>query len=156
MGLREDILKDPVSELEIRELLPVKPKDKIRAAVKLMRAKRLGCVVVVDDNGRPLGKFTEKELLALLLKSPAAMDEAVGDHMTSAWAFVEMTDPIAKVLDAMQSKGLRFVIVLDENGKAVGLTGQKGLMEYLAEHFPRQVKVQMMESKLYMDHREGA
>ena len=55
-------------------------------------------------------------------------------------------------------EGAKVVIgdVLDDEGRPVGLTGQKGVMEYIAEHFPRQGKVQLMESKLHMDHREGA
>ena len=64
---------------------------------------------------------------------------------------------IAKVLDAMQNHGMRFVIVLDDDGKAIALTGQRGMMEYIADHFPRQVKVHMIDdAKLYMDQREGA
>jgi len=156
MGLREDILKKTVADLELREIIKVRPHDTVSSVVSIMQQKRLGCVVVVDDDDRPLGKFTEKQLTSLVLKNQSAMDEQVGEHMTSAWSTVEKTDPISKVLDAMQSKGLRFVIVVDSDGRAVGLTGQKGMMEYIADHFPRQVKVQMMESKLYMDEREGA
>jgi hypothetical protein len=44
---------------------------------------------------------------------------------------------------------------VDRDGKPIGLTGQKGVIEFIVEHFPRQVKVQMMRSKLYMDAREG-
>ena len=45
---------------------------------------------------------------------------------------------------------------VDDAGRVTGLTGQKGLMEYVAERFPRQIKVQMMSSKLHMNTREGA
>ncbi len=156
MGLRENILSDPISTLELRELLAIEPDQTVRSAVELMREKKLGCVVVIDQNGRPLGKFTEHHLLKLLVSNPKGLDCLIKDEMTAVWAQVNLTDPISKALDAMQEKGLRFVVVIDEQGKAVGLTGQKGMMEYIADHFPRQVKVQMMESKLYMDQREGA
>ena len=55
MGLREDILNDPVSALELRELAAVKRTTTIRDAIGLMRENRVGCVVVLDDEGRPLG-----------------------------------------------------------------------------------------------------
>ncbi len=156
MGLRHNILHDPVSELPLRQLIAVKGDAPVRHAVEQMQTRRLGCVVILDDEGRPLGQFTERLLIRLLLKNPGGLDEPVRRHMASAWAWVEETDPIAKVIECMEEKKLRFVLVLDKQGHPVGFTGQKGVMEYIAEHFPRQVKVQEMDSKLYMDQREGA
>ena len=156
MGLRQIILREPVSQLELRELLTLKPNDTVKAAVKLMRTKRLGCVMIVDDQGKPLGEFTEHSLLKLLLDNPEAMSCELKDVMDDDWVTVKLADPISKVLDAMHD-GLRFVIVVDENGKGTHLTGQKGLMEYIADHFPRQVKVHMIDDvKLFQDQREGA
>ena len=156
MGLRENILSHPVSRLELRPVIATKPTDSVRQALEQMRDKRLGCVVIVDQDNRPLGKFTERLLIKLLLKDPAALDEPVRDHMASAWGMVECGDPIARMIECMEDKKLRFVIVVDEQGHPVGLTGQKGVMEYMVEHFPRQVKVQETGSKLHLDDREGA
>jgi len=155
MGLRQDILNAPVTELEWRQLLEIHGDQPVRAAIQLMREKRLGCVVVIGDDGRPRGKFTERDLIRLLLLSPESVDEPVGRHMSGTWGVVKSTDTIAKIIDLMDDKKLRFVIVVDDDGKPMGLTGQKGVMEYIVDHFPRQVKVQMMESKLFMDQREG-
>ncbi len=156
MGLREDILNDPVSTLELRELAAVKRTTTVRDAIGLMRENRVGCVVVLDDQGRPLGKFTERLLIKLLLEHPDQLDHPVERHMAGDWASVRKTDPIATVIDRMQSKGLRFVVVLDEDARAVAMTGQTGVMQYIADRFPRQVKVQRMQSKVSMDQREGA
>jgi CBS domain-containing protein len=155
MGLRQDILNAPVTELEWRQLLQIHGDKPVRAAIQLMREKRLGCVVVIGDDGRPLGKFTERDLIRLLLLSPESVDQPVGRSMSGTWGVVKSTDTIGKVIDLMDEMKLRFVIVVDDAGKPIGLTGQKGVMEYIVDHFPRQVKVQMMESKLFMDQREG-
>ena len=114
MGLRQIILREPVSQLELRELLTLKPNDTVKAAVKLMRTKRLGCVMIVDDQGKPLGEFTEHSLLKLLLDNPEAMSCELKDVMDDDWVTVKLADPISKVLDAMHD-GLRFVIVVDED-----------------------------------------
>lgn len=156
MGLRQDILSDPVSVLELRQLIAVKPGTTVRSAIKLMHQHRLGCVVVVDDNNQPMGKFSERLLIKLLVTDPDALDQDISEHMASTWAIVKQSDPIAKVIECMEADKLRFVVVVDEHGHPVGITGQKGVMEYIAEHFPRQVKVQETEAKLYMDQREGA
>jgi len=155
MGLRQDILSEPVSELEWRELLTLTPNDTVRQAVQLMKTKSLGCVVVVGKDGHPVGKFTERDLIALLLLKPQALDEPLGASMSGTWGVVKATDPIALVIECMQERMLRFVIVVDDDGKAIGLTGQKGVIEYIVEHFPLLVKVHTTESKLFMDQREG-
>ena len=155
MGLRDDILNQPVSELELRELIAVQPTTTVREAVTKMRQKQLGCVVVVDNDGRPLGKFTERLLIKMLLDVGDGLDHPVSEHMASAWGAVEQTAPIAKVVDCMESKKIRFVVVLDSDGRAVALTGQKGVMEYVTDHFPRQVKVQRMATEFFGDQREG-
>ncbi len=155
MGLQQDILNQPVSQLELRELIAVDRQTTVRQAIGQMQDRKLGCVVIVDQEGRPLGKFTERLLVKLLLDHPDGLDHPVGKHMAEAWAFVQETDPIAVLIDCMKSKKLRFVIVLDGQGRAVAVTGQKGVMEYIVDHFPRQVRAQRMSSEFFSGQREG-
>ena len=156
MNLYQKLLNQPVSDLKLRELITVSPQTTVRQAISKMKQKSIGCVVVVDEHGRPQGKFTERLLISLLLKTPNGLDEPVGDHMASTWAFVKKTDPIAQVIDHMDRLKLRFVCVVDDEDRAIALTGQKSVVEFLADQFPREVKVQLLSSKMYMDQREGA
>ena len=157
MGLREHIMNETVDELPLRRAVTVTPETTATEAIELMRESKLGCVFVVDEQGRPTGKFTERQVLKLICGC-VPLDEPVGKHAVTipACGCVKLTDPVAKVLHGMQQTRLRFLCVVDDAGKVVGLTGQKGLMEYVAEHFPRQIKVQMMTSKMHMSKREGA
>jgi CBS domain-containing protein len=106
-----------------------------------MRQKRLGCVIVTNGADQPSGIFTERELLTLL-GVPDAMEKPIGDYQTKEFAAVTEDDPIEEVIKAMQAKDQRFVVVIDRCGKAQALTGQKGLMEFIADNFPWQVAVQ--------------
>jgi CBS domain-containing protein len=155
MGLRQDILEQPVTELTWRKLIKVAPTDSVRSAIAQMQQERLGGVVVVGDDGRIVGEFTERELIGMLLEAPGSMDDPISKHMGDTWGELRTTDSIARIVNEMQDRKLRYVLVVDDDGIPVGLTGQKGVMEYIAEHFPRQVKVQTMDSKLHMDQREG-
>ena len=49
-------------------------------------------------------------------------------------------------------------IGMDENAltRIAGLTGQKGLIEFVADHFPGQVMVQRIGGQPYPSDREGA
>jgi predicted transcriptional regulator len=156
MGLRDSIYKDTVADLAIRDLIKVKPSASVRQVVAKMKKKRLGCAILVDDTGRPVGKFTERRLTRLLLEDPRNLDEPVEKFSYSKVDTVGRKDPIARIVQVMQERKLRYLCVVDEQGKAVGLTGQKGLVEYIADHFPRQVKVQRLRPVLYMEEPEGA
>ncbi len=113
--------------------------------------------MVVDAEGKPIGIFTERTLIELLLQQPDNLGQIpVREHLETEWFCVRDSDPISTVLDLVQNRGARFVCELDEHGKAIGLTGQKGLSEYIADHFPEQVMVQRIGGQLGMETREGA
>jgi frataxin-like iron-binding protein CyaY len=69
---------------------------------------------------------------------------------------LNQSEPIMQVWIAIQHKGLRFIGVVDDQDKIVGLTGQKGISEYIAEHCPQQVMVQRIGGKPGLQQREGA
>lgn len=156
MGLRENMQNEAVSQLALREPVTASPNVTLREAIAQMRTKKLGCVIAVDESRKPLGMFTESMLTQLLVDNPAALDEPLKNHISARWPWVKLTDKIVKVLEAMETKNVRFLCVIDDDGCLVGLTGQKGLMEYVAEHFPGQVMVQRIGGTPYMHQREGA
>lgn len=156
MGLRENILTDPVSELAYRPLLTIDPSTPIREALPVMRDAKIGCVVIVDDAGRPQAMFTEKNLVALLGTGTGSLDDSVEKHMTHEFCCVTDQDTVVQVIGMMQSRRQRWIIVVDDAGKAKAITGLRGAIEYVVDHFPRQVKVEPIGTKLSMDQREGA
>lgn len=157
MRLEENIKKERVSDLPLRDAITVQRDTTVVAAIELMRERQLGCAVVVDADGKPVGTFSERTIIDLVLQQPdnlAALP--VGEHMDEEWFSVKQTDSICTVMETIQRRGARFVVVLDDAGQVVALTGQKGLSEYIAEHFPRQVMAQSVGGKPGMDTREGA
>lgn len=156
MGLYENMLSEPVDKLALREVLVISPDTSLRQAVELMREKRLGCVMICDDDRKPLGMFTEGMLKQLIVADPGVIESKVSEHMAERFCWVKHTDPIVMVLDAMQAKNVRFVCVVDDEGRVSALTGQKGLMEYVADHFPGEVMVQRIGGTPYTHEREGA
>lgn len=156
MGLIAGIESDTVDGLALRKAITVSPAQTVRQAVEKMRAGGLGCAIVVDDDGRPVGVFNEAMLRHLLVETPAGMDGTIEGAMAGTFPWVYATDKVETVLDAMEAKNTRFVVVVDADGRPCGLTGQKGLMEYIAEYFPDEVMVQRVGTKPYPESREGA
>jgi len=113
--------------------------------------------IVVDDDQHPVGMFTERLLVRMLDRDPAGLDQAVDDHMIDCSRLTARLDePVEHIIHIMQNAKIRFICVVDSNGRVHSLAGLRSLVEWIAEHFPRAVKVQGLEAKLYLDEREGA
>lgn len=155
LDLKHALARDRVSSLPIREAIQVTPATIVRAAAALMRTKRLGCAIMVDQS-RPVGVFTERSVLEVLTHDASLDNLPVKDFVDTSVRAVRTSDPIRTVWDAIQREGVRFVCVTDDDENLVGLTGQRGLAEYVADFFPQQVMVQRLGSKPWMGTREGA
>ena len=155
MGLFENMNAEQVRRLSLRKTVFAKAEDKVRDVVLAMRNVGVGCAILVDEDRKPVGMFTENMLTQIVAHKPEVMDQAVGQHVAEQWPQVRLSDPIIAVLEALEFKNVRFLSVVDESGAIVGLTGQKGLMEYIADHFP-QVTVQRVGQSQSMKTREGA
>lgn len=156
MGLKENMRSDPVSRLNLREPVVASENALVREGIQRMRERGLGCVIVIDDQRCPLGILNEGMLRQMLSVNPAVVEAPIRDYMNASARWVRLTDPVVQVLRAMQNENTRFVGVVDDDGRLAGLTGQKGLMEYVAEHFPEQVSVQRISQSTHYAQREGA
>lgn len=156
MGLRENILRDPVSDLAYRSLLTIDADIPVHRALSMLRDAKIGCAVITDDAGKPRAQFTEKHLVAMLGTGNGSLDDPVEKHMSAEFCMVTGHDTVAQVIGMMQTRRQRWIIVVDDDGKAVAITGLRGAVEYIVDHFPRQVKVEPIGTKLATDQREGA
>lgn len=156
MGLRQDILNQPVTDLALRPLIQVSATATVAEAIAIMRQHELGCVMVLDEDGQPLGMFNEKLLIRMLVDDKDYLDHPVSEFMTTELVTVSQSDRIADLLHTMQTHKLRWVCVVDGEGRAAAITGLRGLVEYVVDHVPRCVLVEPIRRKLSMEQREGA
>lgn len=155
MGLRMGLACDKIASLRLRDAIRVTPATTVRNAVSLMKSHGIGCVFVTDANDSPQGIFTEAHLLRLLATNRAALSEPISRHYSHHIHCLPESESIHRLINLMQSKDLRFVGITDDAGRLIGVTGQKGLMEYVAEHYPSQVMVARSGSHRSLQ-REGA
>lgn len=156
MGLQENIKREQVRQLEIRDAVCVAPTTPLREVISKMCDQNLGCAIIVDEDRKPAGMFTESNLTEVLAHGAYSLDDPIEQHMARRCPWVRDTDPVSDVLEAMQLKNMRLLCVVDGEDRVVGVTGQRGLMEYVAEHFPGQVMVQRIGLSPYLSDREGA
>lgn len=156
MSFRGDLQADCVGSLPLRDVIAVDPHTVLRAAVAMMRNHSLGCAVIVERGQPPSGIFTERSLINVLVSNASLDSCAISQFTDPSFVMVKASDAIASVWNAVVEKAARYVCVTDDEGRLIGLTGQRGLSEYLADTFARQVAVQRLGSTPWMRQREGA
>ncbi len=94
----------------------------ITEVAQMMREQHVGCVVVVDAEGKPVGMVTDRDLVVEVLAELIVPDNlTVKDIMSEQPLTVLETDEVKQALDAMRAVGVRRAPVVDQAGLLSGL-----------------------------------
>ena len=120
----------PVSDLMTRDPLTCGPDTELVAAARVMRDRRISCLVVVEG-GRPVGIVTTRDLTDKALAEGLAGSTPVGQIMTP--------DPVALAPDALCADVLHQMLErhvghlpIVEDGRLVGIVTQTDLTRHRA------------------------
>jgi CBS domain-containing protein len=123
---------EPIRRLNPRSPLTVAPDATLAEAVRIMRERHVGCVVVVDG-GRVAGILTERDLLLKL--EAADLERPVRALMTPNPETLHLDDPIVYCLHRMSVGDFRHVPLVDAEGRPVGIVSVKDIVHYLVSFF---------------------
>jgi CBS domain-containing protein len=132
----------------------VAPDDPVRAALRLMQAKKTGALLVCLD-GKLLGIFTERDALRLLSEG-ADLNAPVASVMVKNPVTLRPTDTVAHAIGLMSAGGFRRLPIVAADGKVTGLLKVSSILRYLVEHFPKVVYTLPPEPHHKTGTREGA
>ena len=132
----------------------VDPAMTVRQAMRLMREKRVGSVLVCQDK-RLLGIFTERDALKLLAAGDP-LDGAVEQVMTRSPTTLRADDTVATAIRKMSFGGFRRLPVVNGDGRVVGLIRASQTVHYMVEYFPKTVYTLPPEPHPVTHEREGA
>lgn len=119
------------------ELMTV-PVDTIEAdapaaqAAERMRSEGVHRLLVLEAE-RPLGVISISDLVASLAAGVPARRETVADVMSRAMLICRPTTPLAAVARAMTEARYRSVLVLDANGRSLGVISGLDLLAYCGD-----------------------
>jgi len=155
MDLARNLKVESVSRLQPTPPLQVSPEQSVADAVSLMRQQRVGCVLVCEE-GKLLGIFTERDLMRRVLAQQQPLSVCVANVMTREPLTVEPKQAIGVAVRLMEESGYRHLPVVNENGQAIGILSVKRIVRYLVEHFPATVYNLPPEPGAVQQEREGA
>lgn len=109
----------------------------LRKIVDTMAGKNIGCVVI-EEYGRPIGIFTERDLLRKVMTKGINLDlEPVEKHMTSNPVSVGMEAPVMTLLTKMRAGNFRHMLLTDDEGILTGVASVRDVLNYLVDAIAR-------------------
>ncbi len=138
MDLREPLANETVANVGYREPVTVEVDARMRDVIATMREHRVGCAVVVDGE-KPVGIFTERDLVTRVYAKGVSMDTPVCELMTADPIVTHVEAPLYVALAHMLRGGFRHLPVLNAEGGLEGTTSIKRTVHFLAEHLPEAI-----------------
>ncbi len=130
----------PIRALPLRTPVCVAPGASIRRAVEVMSERNVGCVLVVED-GRLRGIFTERDVLRRVVNQGCALDTTpVGAVMTPEPTCLTLDDGIAYALNMMSDGGFRRIPLVDGDGRPTGVVTMRNIVDYIVDLVPHEVR----------------
>lgn len=122
-----------VSDIMTKDVASCKPDASLRSVAAIMIEKDCGAVPVTNEEGRPIGIITDRDIVTRTLgvdKDPTTA--SVRDCMSERCLTVRHDASIDECCNVMEENQIRRVVVVDENGKCRGIVAQADI----AEHAP--------------------
>lgn len=117
-----------IADIMRRPALTAAPSDTLAVASASMREHNAGAVVVVDDTSRPIGIFTERDLIRCAAGGADPTTSPVAEWMTQEPQTVSSDESAVAAFEWLSDRGFRHIPVVDD-GELVGMATMRGLMK---------------------------
>jgi CBS domain-containing protein len=100
----------------------VSPRANIVEASQEMRTRSIGAVVVISDDYKPIGLVTDRDIVMRIVADDKGPREVVVEQIMSG-GVVTLTEQasIREATELMRDKGVRRIVIVDENDRVTGL-----------------------------------
>jgi CBS domain-containing protein len=107
-----------------QKVITCSPADTLLQVQQLMVKNNISRVVIVDENNKPVGITTQKDIVAFLVadKSKRGIEEIKAEEvMTGKLITTKRSASISKIAETMTKKDISSVIIVDGKGKLDGI-----------------------------------
>ncbi len=123
----------PISEIMTKDVKKAKTSEPVLYAIGLMAKHKISSVVIVDEKGKPIGMFTEKDVIRIIPEHKRPLILELKLVMSSPLVSVLPSSPLSTVLTLMGQKNINHLPVV-ENEKLVGIVTEKDIFRYALHH----------------------
>ncbi len=132
--IERNLLTDRMDVLDLDPVLVLKSNEPVGRAIALMIQHRIGCVPVVDDQGKLVGIFTERDALNRVgAKAAEVAESPLSEFMTATPLTLPATAKIAFAVHRMDLGGFRHVPIVDAEKRPQHVVSARDILQYLTK-----------------------
>lgn len=121
-----------LSGLMSKDPVTVKADATLAHCIDIMRTRDIGSLMIVDDDGRISGIFSERDVLTKVVCKVEQLDtETVDSHMSRDVIKLWTRDPIAAALGHMAKHRIRHVPLVTATGQPTGVVSFRDIAGYI-------------------------
>lgn len=115
--------------LKGQEIIQMEMDSTVDAAIKTMNNRHISAILVTDT-GKPVGIFTERDVVRCYIKTGGATfkDIQLKDVMTTDLIVAEVEDEVENVMVSMIEKNIRHLPVV-EKGRVIGMLSIRDVLK---------------------------
>lgn len=134
--LDQGFLCQSVSMLAPRAPRTVLESASVADVIKILKEYKIGCIIVVNDQGNLTGIFSERDCVLKVFNSAIDLENTpIRDLMTKNPVTEGPTTTIAYALNLMSDGGFRHLPLVDTDGMPVGMISVKDIVDFLVRTF---------------------
>ena len=123
-----------VGRICVRVVQVAEPGESAREAARRMAAEDVGTLVILDVEKRPVGIISDRDIMVhCVAEAREAADVKLSSIMSAPVVTVPDGTPIEDALGWMARDGVRRLVVVDDDGRLVGILALDDVLELLAE-----------------------
>lgn len=131
--IEQSLSRDRVRTLNPVHAVSVGEDTPMDVALRTMRKRRIGCLLVTDSSGKLSGIFTERDLVN---KVAGAVDDlaahTISRFMVPRPETIQANQLLASALQRMKVGDLRYLPLVDDEGRPQQIISSRDIINYLA------------------------
>jgi CBS domain-containing protein len=117
-----------VKHVMMTNVITASPNMTVKETIETMYEKHIGCVVVIDEDKKCIGIFTERDAIRLVAKN-VQLDQPLDNLMTKNVVTVTEDSSINEVRRIICSHRIRHMPVVNQKCKLVGLLSVRDVLD---------------------------
>jgi CBS domain-containing protein len=134
--LERALAEETVAAIQTKPFMKVHQSQMVYEAIEMLHGASVSSLLVVDDEDRLVGIFTERDVLERVAENFSKLTATrVSEVMTKNPSIVYETDPAAAAIAAIAIEGHRHVPVLSVDGQVMGVISPRRVCQFIERYY---------------------
>lgn len=117
-----------VKHMMLTNVITTSPNMSVKQTIKTLYEKHIGCVVVIDNNKKCIGIFTERDAIRLVAEN-VQLDQSLDNVMTKNIITLQEDTSINEARKIISTHKVRHLPVVNKKGELKGLLSVRGILD---------------------------